>query len=243
MKNHSLTFPKTRGGGKLVTAARSSIIHSAFARALGLVVLFAISMLFSLPKVSHAQCPDSLWPSPGPDYAGPITVGPVELPGTTCYVTYTYCWRPFNIGDSEGIDYVLETVTPVPGCAGCAGLAPDSIIKLTLQSFEFIQQPGLLERINIPPCSEGPCTGEWVNTYAMACYEETTDQNGDTTYVPCGPGSFCTTTCKYCSNNGTVVQCSCSSTGNYEGGCGSLPIPDYWRFGQCYNIWICGGPN
>jgi hypothetical protein len=249
LKKHMIR--KENRGGKLVTVARSknAFFHSAFARALGLSMLFAITMLAALPEVSRGQCPANTWTPPTlycDPYTGPVSAGPVTLAGG-CQVNYTYCFQTCYI-DLPGwppsyTSVAIESISPVPGCAACDPLTPDQMIKLLLQKLETTGSGGVGEG-GPPPCTDG---FTYVVTYAMDCWEDVPYQlNGQwyNSYVTCGNSNdYCETDCKYCKNSDGSWSTTCSSESHDDGTCNPLPTPDNWQPNTCYDIQVCGGPN
>jgi hypothetical protein len=206
----------------------------------GLLVLFLPLLL--LPEVSSAQCPPDNWPTPPnvTGWRGRFTSLPILLPGTTCYVTYTYCSRTWWDGGLQSFvtQIVVETITPIPS-PGCADLTPDQMIKLLYLQLNPIGGGAAFG----PPT---PCTHgfEYVTTYANDCWDKQLDANGDPYYIPCdNPNNYCQTTCQYCQNSDGTWNSTCTSTSIGTAGCATLPSPDVWVVGACYDIVPCGTPH
>ncbi len=226
------------GGG---ISSLSTFIHSAFARAIGLTMLLAITMLATLPEVSHAQaCPDDTW-------TGPISyIGTISTPSGPCTVTITYCYKDVNpLGPL--FEFQLTSVTPQPGCTACQSLTFDQLIReardLMIDHVESTDPNCYIFNGSIPPCSGG--TFATAVTEVSDCWEDVpyvwTDGKTYDAFYPCGM-TFCTTTCQWCSDaNG--LEHTCTSTDNYTGGCEALPSPDTWLINTCYDIQVCGGTN
>jgi hypothetical protein len=187
-------------------------------------------------------CPDASWPPgstcDGTAWNGPSAGGPIKIPGTSCYVDYTYCWRECfdytNSGTTTYFQYILESITPVPG-SPCSTTPPDQMIL------------GLLNQLeangawfpDFPPCSSGTYTS--IDQFSMDCWEEVPPLDGNLTYVNCGSyGDYCETLCTYCLNPDGSVSSSCATIAHYDdGGCAPLPVPDVWVPGTCYDIAPC----
>ena len=210
-----------------------------------LTMLTAVLVLWT-PQLSKAQsCPSNTWPTlPAwetylTNWAGPSSTT-ITLTGTSCKVTYWYCTR--EIWDNTfGPIYlkVIEQVKPDP-TSDCSGLAPDDIIKRLYQQILTI---GTNNSSGGPPnCTDGT---EYDITYAMDCWEEQLDSYNDPYYVSCGdPDNYCETKFEVCKNpDGSYSYTNRVSTSHDNGSCPTLPSPDSWVVGQCYDIVPCGTPR
>jgi len=225
------------GGG---ISSLSTFTHSAFARAIGFAMILAISVLATLPEVSHAQaCPDDTW-------TGPLTyTATVSTPSGPCTFTITYCYKELI----PGIEYedIVTSVTPQPGCVPCTNETPDWLIErardVVAQVVEAAQLKSIIARI--PPCTSGQVTT--FETFVSDCWEDEpyvwTDGQTYNAYFPCGM-TFCNLSCEWClDSNGDLVNDGCTGTDNYTGGCQPLPPEDIWQPWTCYAVSICGGVN
>ena len=208
--------------------------------------------MFLLHSNARAQCPAASWPTgdqcAGNPWNGPAQGGPVTLWLGSCQVTYTYCWRQCD-QDLPGwpvtyYEYVLESVTPVPGCTACDNITPDSMIRALVHVLQTTGDNG-----GPPPPYCGNDTTLYTVAYAMDCWEDVPYQfNGQwyNSYIACGdPNDYCVTKCEICQQgyNGPYVYSNCSSTSYDDGTCNPLPSPDLWVPNVCYDIQVCGGPN
>ncbi len=229
---------ENRGGGKLVTVARSknAFIHSAFARALGLTMLFAITMLAALPEVGRGQCPD---PNAFPPYGVAWTeASAIETLSTGCQVSVTYCWR--NVEDDASNyenQYVVIGVTPFDPPGGCPDLSGVDIVTQAID--KFWHDPIVMLWVN--PC-DGP--GGWSQTTTVDLVEATCwklcsgpDCSG-MLYTVCLDGTaWCEETCQACAdlqNAVNYINCTTQSFGT--GNCTPISQTDVWNINECYDL-------
>ncbi len=239
MKNQIIVFGKTNAWG---ISSRSALIHSAFARALGLTMILAMALLTTLPEVSRAQtCPTGILPagcswSAGMPITEDISLGgdpndcaqppPPGYPKNCCF-QITYCLACCN-----GVAYAtLESFQP--GNFMCDNVDPE-----TMYNYAITYISGQAARAcGVPPCGQPALV---VSVSTPTCWTRS-NPSGSDVYGPCYNDCSCTTTCDVCTDsNNNLVYSNCTSvthdgTGNpCTPACAPDPGANNWLAGTCY---------
>lgn len=209
-------------------------------------MLFAFTILATLPKVSSAQCPDATGPAPDPATCPWGTSSHIFTLGS-CTFTIKYCIR--ICGGTFQI-WVYE-IDPTSGCSSAFDNQQliDTAKSLALDLELHNNYPNVVE-CGTPPCSGATTTS--TSTYIPQCWIYNQDQYGNVYLAGCSAGGcYCEKDCEVCKSgtapNITINYCSCIVTSHgitYPPGIcdcdGPAPTPpSTWPLGlACYSI-IC----